>query len=247
MLIVRRASQRLEALVPSTAKVLDRIRQRVDDLSQSFAECLDFFDAAEPFVGPSSYFHHKALAARLPHNSIASLLQDDLFFDWLYATLTAWGLHRMGPGNTKLRDISELKASFRQQADAIEELAPLTITSQDAELTARKIWAVLSSLRVSIAEAQIVANSKALHHVLPRLVPHIDREYTFNFFYNRNNLSISEDEAFVEMYAEFHRLAVGNIQEIVSRIGKGWHTSESKVIDNAIVGYMLRQRRSLPT
>ena len=227
--------------MPSTAKVLDRIRQRVDDLSQNFAEYLDFFDEAVPFAGPSFYFHHKALIARSSHSSIASLLQDDLFFDWLYAALTAWGLHRMGPGNTKLRDINELKASFRQHVDALEELAHLTIvTLRDAGLTARRIWAVLSSLRVSIAETRIVANSKALHHILPRLVPPIDHQYTIRFFYRRNKLSISEEEAFVEMYVEFHRLAVGNIQEVVSRIGRGWHTSESKVVDNAIIGYMLR-------
>lgn len=232
--------------MPSTIKVLNRIRQRVADLSKNFAECLDYFDGATPFVGPSNYFYQKALAKRLSHSSIESLLQDDLFFDWLYATLTAWGLHRMGPGNAKLRDIQELRASFREQANAIEKLAPLTITSlkpQDTERTANEIWDVLSSLRISIAEAQIVANSKALHVVLHNLLPPIDREYTFRFFYDRNNLSVVEKDAFVEMYVEFCGLATRNTQEIVSRIGKGWHTSESKIIDNAIIGYMLRSKQ----
>lgn len=230
--------------MPSTGKVLDRLHQQVDDLSRSFEECLDFFDKESPFVGPSSYFHLKTLAARSSHGSIASLVQDELFFDWLYATLTSWGLHRMGPGNAKLRDIQDLKTSVRQQANAIEVLASLTIISpQDAKLTAQKIWRVLSSLKVSIAKAQIVANSKALHHVLPALVPPIDRQYTLNFFYGRADLSIPEDEAFIEIYEGFHRLAVDHRQEIEARIGKDWHTSESKVIDNAISGYMLRKRQ----
>ena len=45
---------------------------------------------------------------------------------------------------------------------------------------------------MSVAAAQIVANSKALHHLLPALVPPIDREYTFRFFYDRTMLTINE-------------------------------------------------------
>ena len=29
----------------------------------------------------------------------------ELFFDYLYATLASWGMHRMGKGKTKLRDL----------------------------------------------------------------------------------------------------------------------------------------------
>jgi hypothetical protein len=37
----------------------------------------------------------------------------------------------MGPGNTKLRDIEELKGSIRSQEPALEKLAGLTITALD--------------------------------------------------------------------------------------------------------------------
>lgn len=231
--------------MPSSYKVLTRIQQRISDLSQDFGGCLDYFDAAEPFVGPSGYFHRKTLAARSVHTSIPSLLKDDLFFDWLYATLTAWGLHRMGPGNTKLRDLEEIKESFREQTTALESLSDFRITrltSSDGESITPQIWSILSSLRISVAKAQIVANSKALHHVLPALVPPIDREYIFNFFYNRKSLSIPEDEAFPEIYGGMCRLAADHAEEINLRIGEGFHTSEAKVIDNAIVGYVLKMK-----
>lgn len=231
----------------STLKVTSRMEQQINALAKDFAGCLEFFDRSDLFVGPSRYFHHKVLERRASHDSIGSLLGDDLFFEFLYATLTAWGLHRMGPGNTKLRRIDEIKSSFRQQAANLEVLAPLTITSlapEKAGAVITKIWSVLSALRISIAEAQIVANSKALHHVLPRLVPPIDREYTFKFFYGRGNLSVPEQDAFLEMYMAMNRLAFANQKTITSLIGKGWHTNEAKVIDNAIVGFMLKQRRS---
>jgi hypothetical protein len=70
--------------------------QRVADLSGNFAAHLDRFERSSPFGGPSYYFHRKTLALRLSHNSVASLLEDDLFFDLLYAALTAWGLASNG-------------------------------------------------------------------------------------------------------------------------------------------------------
>ena len=78
-----------------------------------------------------------------------------------------------------------------------------------------------------------------LHHILPSLVPPIDRSYTLRFFYRRQGLSISEKEAFREMYLEFHRIAVHRKKEILNRLGKNlWNTSETKIIDNAIIGFI---------
>jgi hypothetical protein len=41
---------------------------------------------------------------------------------------------------------------------------------------------VIARIKVSTSRTQIVAGSKFLHHVLPDLVPPIDRRYTFRFF-----------------------------------------------------------------
>jgi hypothetical protein len=38
------------------------------------------------------------------------------------------------------------------------------------------------ALKLSVSEATIVVNSKALFHVLPQLIPPIDRQYTVRFF-----------------------------------------------------------------
>jgi hypothetical protein len=78
------------------------MRERVTRLSQNFTEYLEFFGSSDNFVGPSVYFHNKALAIRRMHGTVKETLRSDDFFDCLYATLTAWGMHRMGPGNTKL-------------------------------------------------------------------------------------------------------------------------------------------------
>jgi hypothetical protein len=83
-----------------------------------------------------------------------------VFFGALYATLTAWGLHRIGPGNTKLRDLAQIKESFRAQASRLDGLAALQISNVgDAEiaLAVDKVWSLLSRLKVSVATAQLEA------------------------------------------------------------------------------------------
>jgi hypothetical protein len=230
--------------MPSSQKVRVRIAERVSKLCGSFAKSLARFEAAGLFTGPSLYFHHKAVARRLAVADVSDLLGDEQFFDFLYATLTAWGMHRMGTGNTKLRDLNSIRASFESQADAIRAHDGRTMgvgPESEVPQVARAIWRIVESLKVSVAEARIVANSKALHHLLPNLVPPIDREYTFRFFYGRNNLSIEEGQAFEEMYVELDRIARSNLPAISGYIGHGWHTGHAKVVDNAIVGFMLNK------
>ncbi len=228
----------------SSTQTLARMNRRVKELSNSFDHYLDVFQNSEPFIGPSVYFHNKTLEVLRNSSSARQALQTERFYEYLYATLTAWGMHRMGPGNTKLRNLDEITNSLQTQADKIERLEGISIFEvKDAHSTARELWSILSCLQISIADFQIVANSKALHHLLPALVPPIDRTYTFCFFYTRTQLSISEEDAFREMYLQFCYIANTNKQQIKSCLGKGWNTSETKVIDNAIVGFIQENGR----
>lgn len=229
----------------SNLKVVARMNGRVNELCRTFPHCLNVFENNELFIGPSWYFHQKTLARGRTHATVSTLLEDDTFFDLLYATLTSWGLHRMGPGNTKLRDIDDLRRSCRSQAESIALLAGAKlggIPPNEVPKLIQSLWAVIATLQVSVAEARIVANSKTLHHILPELVPPIDREYTFNFFYNRTNLSIPEEEAFTEIFMQLDHIARFNHSEISRRVGKRWHTSYAKVVDNAIIGFVMQAR-----
>jgi len=235
--------------MPSGKKVLARMDDRVSQLTKGFERYVRAFTKSERFTGPSGYFHRKALALRAGHQSIASLLNDDAFFDALYATLTAWGMHRMGPGNTRLRDLRKIRNSFREQAERLQQLASLNITTvedADAPAVVEKVWSILSSLRVSVAAAQIVANSKALHHVLPALVVPMDRNYTFEFFYSRNNLCIEERDAFTEMFTRLLCVAAARRDVIPRLLDDNWNSSEAKVVDNAVVGYLIRKEGAPP-
>jgi hypothetical protein len=219
---------------------------RVAELAANLQHFIDVFEKAAKFSGPSLYFHNKTLKCLRGYSSIMEAIQSEDMFDLLYATLASWGMHRMGRGNTKLRDLEEIKASVRAQGASIaslEDISLIYVATDDIGRIARDLWKLLSGLTVSIAEARIVANSKVLHHLLSRLMPPIDRTYTFNFFYCRNMLSIPEEDAFIEMFSRFHIIALNNRDFIAGLVGRGWNTSETKVIDNAIIGYVIEVLR----
>lgn len=227
----------------SSIKTLSRMRDRVTKLKGEFAACVQEFNNAGLFTGPSLHFHFMTIGIRNKYQTAVQTLEDDLFFENLYATLTSWGMHRMGPGNTKLRDLREIKESFIGQVSTIQKLQTLRITDLEKsnidEITSQ-IWSVMSKLNVGIGSTKIVANSKALHHLLPYLVPPIDRQYTIRFFYGNKSLSQGDEIAFNEIYPNFHEIAITNAEFIADMIGKGMNTSETKVLDNAIVGYVLQ-------
>jgi hypothetical protein len=73
-------------------------------------------------------------------------------------------------------------------------------------------------------------------------MPPIDREYTLRFFYNP--LNQGDEVAFKEIYPYFHKIASACRDEIVTYIGHGMNTSQTKVIDNAIVGFVLKDLKN---
>lgn len=229
----------------------ERIEERrpiLESLIGDFSRFVQGFDASRQFGGPSVFFHVKTIQALARHPTAVDALEDDLFFDYLYATLASWGLHRMGPGNTKLAEIDELKASFRAQASAIARVQQFRIERlgpDDMAKVAEAAWAIIANLRVGIGETVLVANSKALHHLLPDLVPPIDRNYTLRFFVGRRHIYRGRDAEllFRAIYPLFHEIAVrcaGEIHEVLAKPLQGMNTSVTKVIDNAILGFMVR-------
>jgi hypothetical protein len=225
---------------PATLKRMD---DRVEDLIDGFASYVQVFHEAQLFTGPSLYFHLRAAKDRQQHDSVSSAIHDDAFLELVYATLASWGMHRMGSGGAKLVDFSDFRDSFREQADRIQCLEQLQLTNLEqkhVDKLARYLWEIISQLEVGEGKTKIVAGTKALHHLLPDLIPPIDREYTTRFFYNLKTYTRGDEQAFYEMYPRLHRIATSCKDELTGEVGTGMSTSATKVIDNAIVGYVLR-------
>lgn len=221
---------------------LDRMDRRVNSLCSDFSYYVDEFDSSNLFTGPSLYFHSRTLDRLRKCGALATAFEDNLFFEYLYATLTAWGLHRMGASAAKLVDFETFRSSLRNQKSEIEGLQDcrlIRLSEGDLDVVVDSLWQILATLRISKAETKLIANSKALHHLLPELMPPIDRQYTLRFFYGHKTISGRDEQIFGEIYPQFHRIGSRSEVAIHKYLGHGFHTSETKIIDNAIVGYVL--------
>jgi len=91
-----------------------------------------------------------------------------------------------------------------------------------------------------------------LHHLLPDLIPPIDRQYTFRFFTGQMMVA-SDRAAFLSWYPQLANVGSRCQRPIQDAIRRGGFmaTGEAKIIDNAIMGYMqqrrLEDRRPGPT
>jgi hypothetical protein len=221
--------------------------RRVRELIDRFEEYIEVFDQASLFTGPSLYFHEQTIKRLRSHDSALPAIKDEAFLESLYATLTAWGMHRMGPGGAKLVDFPNFVEQLQSLAPELGELSDKRLSDipvEDVANVTQQVWRNIAKLKIATGETRIVVGSKALHHILPELVPPIDREYTLRFFYGHKTLSRGEQSTFMEIFPRFHTVLHSCIDTVQSKLGTGMHTSPTKVLDNAIVGYVRKELRA---
>ena len=139
------------------------------------------FEGFAAFGGPCVYFHRECL--RAGEEEFLSKRHVEM----LYATLTAWGMHRMGDAGrarTRLIDWDRFHDSLTKQGARLRRFRRhrmLTMSEEQYSKAISGLRPCYEALEVSVSNATVVANSKTLHHLLPGLVPPIDRHYTIRF------------------------------------------------------------------
>jgi hypothetical protein len=82
----------------------------------------------------------------------------------------------------------------------------------------------------------IVAGTKTLHHLLPDLVPPMDRAWTGAFFlWSAAAPRYAQATTFTRTFTGFAQVA--QTVRPGQFVGGGWRTSRTKVLDNAAIGY----------
>jgi hypothetical protein len=83
-----------------------------------------------------------------------------------------------------LADPGEFRRQLRNRAKEIAALEGIVIDAADTSIGDR-LWRIIRSLDIVLGrrtlrptQSKIVGGSKALHHILPELMPPIDRMYT---------------------------------------------------------------------
>ena len=226
------------------------------------------FEDFKAFGGPCVYFHQAALAAAA--EEFLSIRHIEL----IYATLTAWGMHRMGDVTTTMTKLTEWQefhdsiVSQKQQLLRLRNCSMQTMSKNEFSEVIAGTREIYNNLRISRSASSVVANSKALHHLLPHLVPPIDRQYTVRFFRHQPEAWLNKKGQFkavmlpAGMDAQFNLFQdiCTKIWVIVSRTDPSIFQEQysehgvtvPKVIDNAILRYVrqhagdVRNRLHLP-
>jgi hypothetical protein len=211
----------------------------VQDIVANAAQYHEKYYAVKNFGGPSLYFHLRALEM--------AGKDYDRCLEYIYAVLTSWGMHRMGSGGSKMQPFEIFQASMLRLREPIA-LAKLirheAVTEED--------WAVLreifAGIRVMASETRIVGNSKVMAHLLPNIVPPIDREYTLKFLKGNGMIRNGIDHEWPLM----RRIIEGFFIPVARDKGfrnqaelwmadqdrYPWDTSLLKVVDNLVIGAM---------
>lgn len=217
----------------------DPVPERIAELKARFGYYVRAYDASAPFRRAGQLeFHQSTIRIRRRLGSVRASIEDPAFVDALRSTLYAWGIGKRG---RTLASAERLSETLRDHLRLLEELEPLALeamSADDADAVIDPLFALIGGLDIVDADARIVAGSKTLHHLLPDLVPPMDRAWTGAFF---NWSTIDAQYRQVRTFTRtFSAMAdVAQAAKPSQFEGGGWRTSSTKVLDNAVVGYCL--------
>jgi hypothetical protein len=209
---------------------------RLAGVTRDFAACVESYDRQVPFRRSGQYeWHRMTIEARLRCGSARQALEDEAFGRLLYGTLQRWGIGRRA---SVLVPLAEFRQRLLAQAAPIEALEDARIDDESLDVPAvsERIWQVIEKLGIVRNRSLIVPGTKALHHVLPGLVPPMDRAWTGAFFlWSAAAPQNAQAATFARTFTGLAQVA--RAVEPAGWVGAGWRTSPSKVLDNAVIGY----------
>jgi hypothetical protein len=234
-------SHKLEraALSPRRAQLLteSELRARVVGLIDTFDACVAQFDHSVPFTKVGQYeWHRLTLDRRRLLGTPEAAARDDTFTTLLYHTLQAWGI---GQRSSIIISLEDFRSSLNDHTPELAKLGSLSLEHlQGANIAteAAILDRLINDLRVVENRARIVAGTKTLHHLLPDLVPPMDRAWTGTFF-GWSTLDPQNHQRELLEQALASLAEVARAKHPSRLVGEGWKTSPTKVLDNAVIGY----------
>lgn len=205
------------------------------ELIENFELCLLAYDKQVPFTRNGQYsFHRKTIDQRRNAGDVLAAIESDLFLEDMYETLKAWGI---GKRASRIVSRSQFGSNIRNCANQLEAFEKFKIADNNLDVSrlTTELWKLMRSLHVVENVSLIVPGTKAVHHLLPDLVPPMDRAWTGAFFNWSATTFEYENRAFDKSFEWF--LKVANQVDCRSYVGEGWRTSSTKVLDNALIGY----------
>ena len=180
--------------------------------------------------------HIKVIDMVRKADNYKELIQDDHFLEAVHSTLIQWGLNRRG---AKIKPFKDFKENILANTDAIYNLKKYELEKlSNLYQIKEQIITLFNSLNVMQSRAKLVSVSKTLAHFLPDLIPPIDYQNIYIFFYGDKGLpTYAEVKKFWKLLEKFHYIQkrVGLSKE--NHKLEDFNTSVPKIIDNAIWGF----------
>ena len=168
---------------------------------------------------------------------------DDTFLWDLYVIVRAWYGTRAW---LMIAFDDRFKHEIRKAACNLDHLSDLDITNTNYDVGAAtdRLWDVIGKLKITTADARIVSGTKAIHHLVPDLIPPMDNRYTGEFFLGYS-IGQGSETVFSKIYQAFIDLARSLTcdEKFMECVGRGFNTSVTKTVDNAIIGYVQSRGR----
>lgn len=224
----------------------DLIGARVAKLIEGFGRYVRAYDDRVPFTGEQLKAHRQTVALRRQAGSVRAAVESEQYLASLRQTLLAWGVGRRA---SRLVPEDEFAAALRRVVPRIAALESRSINDvEDTDEIAGQLWLVIESLGVVTNKAKLVAGTKTLHHLLPDLVPPMDREWTglfFQFHLPEWQDPKSQRRILQLAYRQFAVVARRTRPEQYAS-GTDWRTSRTKILDNALIGFCKLELGSQP-
>jgi hypothetical protein len=217
----------------------DLIDRRFADLASDFAHYLEAYDQRGPFSQGQLHPHLQTIHRRRELGSAEAAAHDPGFGGLLYQTLRAW---RLGVRSSKLVPLPLFIEQLERNAANIAALDGVSIDDPVLLTTAvvEQIGQLIASLGIVENKAKLVAGTKALHHLLPDLVPPMDRAWTGRFLGMRAaewQSPANQTRILVTAFSGLSRVA--RAVDPQRFVGAGWRSSRTKVLDNALIGFCM--------
>ncbi len=225
---------------PDQAWKVDPVHSQVEDLCDNFDTYLSEFKRSRMNSEKYMSLHKKTIDLRNELGGVAESIDSDECMRYLYDTLEAWGMNSQG---AKMKERPEFAKSIRKYEGDIVALEQVDVAQIDEDVSARQeLWRIIQGMKLSLSKySQVVTGSKSLHHLLPQLLPPIDGSYTRPFFHYRSGDTKDNEYAFNLMLWYFAQIAQEvDLRRYVDTETARWATSETKMIDNAIIGFCNR-------
>ncbi|MCK5019443.1 MAG: hypothetical protein KAS32_20460 [Candidatus Peribacteraceae bacterium] len=227
--------------------------ERFNYLIENFQSYFEKFENNNPFTGPSEYFYINKIIPATNDDYSAVFTNENI--EWIYATLASWGMHRMGPSDmgAKMNDFKLFKKCIIQNEDNILSLKDLKLHEvnivdymDDINDLYFSFWPLMES------NSKLVATSKVMHFLLPKLIPPIDRQYTMKFFgKNIPTIKSAEDKKNIVKENQIFQYTLNKFYHISQEvdctqfINSEFSPTVPKVIDNAIVSFGIEKKKMM--